>query len=78
MALQQGTAPDLLSSKFRTQDPTTATTSHPNDIPDQPAATPKSVDMQSVMDRESDIEDALAKVAKTITPAVVAAAQPMG
>jgi hypothetical protein len=80
IAAQQGTAPTLLSSKFKTQDPATIATTHPNEAPLDlsPPPPPKSVDMQNVMDRESDIEDTLAKVAKTVTPALEASVQPMG
>lgn len=80
IAAQQGNAPTLLSSKFKTQDPSTVATTHPDQTVAQDAAPPppKSVDMQNVMDRESDIEDALARAAKLVTPAKAASVQPMG
>jgi hypothetical protein len=80
LAAQQGNAPTLLSSKFKTQDPATAGTSHPDQGAAAPVApqAPKSVDMQNVMDRESDIEDTLTKVSKSVTPAIEASIQPMG
>jgi hypothetical protein len=78
IAVQQGTAPTLLSSKFKTQDPSTANTTHPDDSQQSTYSAPKSVDMQTVMDKESDIEDTLAQAAKLMTPSAVAAVQPMG
>jgi hypothetical protein len=77
LAVQQASAPTLLSSKFKTQDPATAGTTHPNAVATPPPPPPKPIDMQRVMDRESDIEDALDQSAKHVTPAVEAATQPM-
>jgi hypothetical protein len=71
----QEQAPMLLSQTMPTQDPATAGTTHPNNV--APPPPPKPVDMQRVMDRESDIEDTLAQAAKLVTPAMEAAVQPM-
>jgi hypothetical protein len=78
IAVQQATAPTLLSSKFKTPDPSTAGTTHPNDVAAPPPPPPKPADMQKVMDRESDIEDTLAQAAKAMSPAAETATQPMG
>jgi hypothetical protein len=77
IAAQQGNGPTFLSTKLASQDPATAGTTHPDSgLPPPPP--PKPADMQKVMDRESDIEDTLAKAAKVVTPAVEAATQSMG
>lgn len=76
IAVQQASAPTILSSKLKTQDPSTAGTTHPDDVA-APPPPPKPADMQRVMDRESDIEDSLAQSAKQVTPAVEAATQPI-
>lgn len=77
IAVEQASAPTILSSKFKTQDPSTAGTTHPDDVA-APPPPPKPMDMQRVMDRESDIEDSLAQSAKQVTPAVEAATQSIG
>jgi hypothetical protein len=78
MAIQQNGAPTLLSSKLRDQDPATVGTTHPDQLATTAAPETKHYDMQTVMDRESDIEDTLAVAAKKVTPAVEAATQPIG
>jgi hypothetical protein len=78
IAVQQGGAPTILSSKLRTADPSTAGTTHPDQLATAPVTQPKQYDMQTVMDRESDIEDSLGKVMKRVTPAVESATQSIG
>jgi hypothetical protein len=78
LAVQQGNAPTLLSGSLKTQDPATAGTTHPNTADTPAPEPPKPADMQRVMDRESDVEDTLAQAAKAMTPAAIAAVQPLG
>jgi hypothetical protein len=77
IAAQQAGAPTLLSSKLRSPDPTTAGTTHPDQVAAAPPP-PKQYDMQTVMDRESDIEDSLGAAMKKVTSAVEAATQSIG
>lgn len=78
IAIQQAGAPTLLSSKLRDQDPSTAYTTHPDQQSTTTSSEPKHYDMQTVMDRESDIEDTLGVAAKRMNSATESATQPIG